>query len=114
MKIPAFAALAVLLPLAAHAADLKPAQGYRHNFRNGAAVTVFYTPEPDGYHVVATIQSDDSEHQAVSRVISILAPGQSTTVSVPTAPGTPEDVVAIARVGDTITVGAPPMRTARK
>jgi hypothetical protein len=114
MKNAAFAALALLLPLAANAADLMPAKGYRHDFRSGAAVTLFFTPEPDGYHVVATIQSDESERQAVSRVISVLAPGQTMIVSVPGGPGTPDDAVAITRIGDTVTVGAPPIRTARK
>ncbi len=116
MKIAALAALPLVLaalsaPIAARAAEVAPEQGFRGDFRSGASVLVYYTPEKDGFHVVATIQSDDSEHQSVMRVSAVLLPGQSTVLSVPAAAGAQEDSVRITRRGDVLVVGGAKLAT---
>ena len=69
---------------------------------NGVA---YYTPQNDGYHVVATLSVAGG---APVRVAATLKPDQAVSVSVPGAVDTAASIVEIAREGDVVTVTNPP------
>jgi len=65
--------------------------------------------KPDGWHVVTTVdtvidRNGDAEKHAVVRFSSVLLPGQSQLVSVPSAIGERQQVLRIRRLGDGIEV----------
>jgi hypothetical protein len=63
---------------------------------------LYYVPDADGYHVVATVSSGD---RATSlRFIATLAEGQSVVFSVPGKIGEPERRLKVARTGDRLSV----------
>ena len=64
--------------------------------------TVFYTVEPDGYRVVATLASG-AEAQPI-RFVSTLAPGQRVVISVPQTVGQPSVDFEIVRKGEVLLV----------
>jgi len=98
-------ATALVLPAAtAGAGELAPMAGLHHSFRGGASALIYFTPETDGYHVVATVQTDNSEAMKIFRFTAILAAGQSAEVSVPHEAGTAADVIVIKRTGDNLSV----------
>ena len=98
-------ATAILLQAAgARAADVAPMNGLQQNFRTGASALVYYTEETDGYHVVATVQSEDPEAATVFRFVTVLTPGQTAKLSVPHALGEAADAIVIRRIGDRLTV----------
>jgi hypothetical protein len=107
MKTMMFAA-ALLIPFAGsggvRAAELEPMQGLQKNFRSGASALVYFTDEADGYHVVTTLQCDDTETAKVFRFTSVLAPGERSEISVPHALGEPADAIVISRVGNRLMV----------
>jgi hypothetical protein len=63
----------------------------------------YYTVEHDGFRVVATLAKKDEDAMPV-RVVAVLAPGQSLTLSTPHEAGTPPDAVEIIRRVDTVLV----------
>lgn len=101
-------AVAVIAPVRAadKVAGLKPATAQTINvgYVNGVA---YYTPQADGYHVVATLTVAGG---APIRVAATLQPEQVVSFSVPGAADTAESIVQIARRGDTITLTNPPTR----
>ncbi|MDQ0346364.1 hypothetical protein [Ancylobacter vacuolatus] len=100
-------AVAVIAPVrAADKAGLKPATAQTINigYVNGVA---YYTPQHDGYHVVATLTVAGG---APIRVSATLQPDQVVSFSVPGAADTAESIVEIARHGDAITLTNPPTR----
>jgi hypothetical protein len=102
---PILLATAILLQAAgAHAGEVVPMAASVHSFRTGASVLIYFTKETDGYHVVATVQSDDTEAMTVFRFTTVLAPGQTAKISVPHAPGEAADAIVIRRIGDRLTV----------
>jgi hypothetical protein len=99
-----------MLPIAtavAHATDLRAMQALREDFRNGASALIYFTAEADGYHVVATVQSDDSEATVIFRFVTVLAVGQTAEISVPHGPGEAPEAFLISRVDDKLVVGEP-------
>jgi hypothetical protein len=100
----AFTALAGALVFcsAASAAELEPiaAKSIHMGDVNGIA---YYTVEPDGFHVVATLSA--GEQGQPIRFITTLLPGQSTTISVPREVGQSEMTFQVRRVNDSIFVG---------
>jgi ribosomal protein S12 len=75
---------------------------------NAAAVT-YWVSKSDGWHVVTTVdsvidQNGDAEKHAIVRFSSVLLPGQSQQVSVPSAIGERQQVLRIRRLGDRIEV----------
>ncbi|MFK8251634.1 hypothetical protein [Ancylobacter terrae] len=82
-----------LTPMQAESIDL--------GYVNGIA---YYTPEAEGFHVVATLSVGGG---APLQVAATLQPEQSLTVSVPGPEGGLGKQVEIFRRGDTITVGRP-------
>ena len=88
---------------AAAASELAPGNG--HSLRLGGFDGVlYYTVEPDGYHVVATLASADAP---AIRFVATLAPGQSVTISVPQDVGEPSLDIEVARIGEAVTVSGP-------
>jgi hypothetical protein len=75
---------------------------------NAAAVT-YWVSKSDGWHVVTTVdtvidQNGDAGKHAIVRFSSVLLPGQSQLVSVPSAIGERQQVLRIRRLGDRIEV----------
>jgi hypothetical protein len=75
---------------------------------NASAVT-YWVSKSDGWHVVTTVgtvigSNGDAERHAIVRFSSVLLPGQSQLVSVPSAIGQRQQVLRIRRLGDGIEV----------
>ena len=78
-------ALAAIGP--AHAEGLKPLQGQVIDLGDVSGVA-YYTVERDGFRVVATLAKQDEDAVPV-RVVAVLAPDQSLTLSTPHEAGHP-------------------------
>jgi len=98
-----FAALSIC---AAQASELKPIEGRTISLGPLAGV-VYYTVEPQGLHVVATLAEGDAGKPV--RIEAILTPGQSVTLSAPRALGKPAQTVEILRRDDRILVEPTPV-----
>jgi hypothetical protein len=75
---------------------------------NASAVT-YWVSKSDGWHVVTTVdtvtdRNGDADKHAIVRFSSVLLPGQSQLVSVPSAIGERAQVLRIRRFGDQIEV----------
>jgi hypothetical protein len=103
IKQTALAAALALLPFGpAHADGLKPFQGRVIDLGDVSAVA-YYTVERDGFRVIATL-AKKAEDAVPVRVVAILAPGQSLTLSTPHEAGAPDDAVEIVRQADTLLI----------
>jgi hypothetical protein len=87
----------------AAAFGLKPLQGQVIDLGDVSAIA-YYTVERDGFCVVATLKKD--EDAVPVRVVAVLAPGQSLTLSTPHKAGTPPHAVDFIRRADTVLVAA--------
>jgi predicted aconitase len=96
------AALALGFIGPAHAEGLKPLQGEVIDLGDVSGVA-YYTVEHDGFRVVATLAKKDEDGVPV-RVVAVLSPDQSVTLSTPREWGTPADAVEIIRRADTVLV----------
>jgi hypothetical protein len=79
---------------------------------NTSAIT-YWVSEADGWHVVTTVdavigQDGKADRHAVVRFSSLLQPGQSQLISVPSAIGERQQVLRIDRLGDQIKVAQIP------
>ncbi len=93
-------ALGLLAPTGGHAGELRPEEG--HSFDLGSSRGVaYYTVEPEGYRVVATLAA---ENASPVRVTAVLRADQSVTLSVPGALGEGSASLRIDRAGDHVTV----------
>ena len=75
---------------------------------NASAVT-YWVSKSDGWHVVTTVdtatdRNGDAGQHAIVRFSSVLLPGQSQLVSVPSAIGERQQTLRIRRLGDQIEV----------
>jgi hypothetical protein len=75
---------------------------------NASAVT-YWVNKSDGWHVVTTVDTviggnGDADKHAIVRFSSVLLPGQSQLISVPSAIGERQQVLRIRRLGDRIKV----------
>lgn len=96
------AALAVLaLGGAAIAGDLKPMHSRSIDLGTMTGVA-YYTVEPAGYHVVATLTGNDAD--APVRFEAVLVSGQTVTLSTPREAGMAPVSVDIMRVADQLIV----------
>jgi len=103
----AMAALAVLsLGGVAAAGDLKPMHSRTIDLGTMSGVA-YYTVEPEGYHVVATLTAVDAVTPV--RFEAVLVSGQSVTLSTPREVGMAPVKVEISRVADRIEVQEAPM-----
>jgi hypothetical protein len=64
---------------------------------------VYYTVQPNGFHVVATFAERGEAGQPV-RFETVLAPGQSVTISTPRGVDVPSEAVSISRQADRVLV----------
>lgn len=101
------AALALAVAGSASAEVLRPvqardidAQGIDLGAVSGVA---YYTVEPDGFRVVATL-AQRGEANVPVRVEAVLAPGQSVMLSTPHGVGEAPEAVQISRQADTVLV----------
>jgi hypothetical protein len=84
-------------------------QVIRTELGNDATAISYWVSQPDGWHVVTTIDSvsgrdTDAEHHAVTRFSATLMPGQEQVISVPFPLGEPQQSLRIRRIGDRIEV----------
>ena len=93
-------ALASIGPV--HAEELRHLQGQVIDLGDVSGVA-YYTVERDGFRVVATLAKKDEDAVPV-RVVSVLAPDQSLTLSTPHEAGAPADAVEIIRRADTVVI----------
>jgi hypothetical protein len=96
------AALALASIGPAHAEGLRPLQGQVIDLGDVSGV-VYYTVERDGFRVIATL-AKKAEDAVPVRVVAMLAPDQSLTLSTPREWGTPADAVEITRRADTVLI----------
>jgi hypothetical protein len=95
-----FASTLALLGIAtAHADGLQPVEGRVIDLGSVTGV-VYYTPEPDGYRVVATFAQEEAG--TPMRFEAVLAPGQSVVLSAPRDVGVAPRAVEISRHGDQV------------
>jgi hypothetical protein len=104
-RFASFAAIAALAfsgaPL--HAEPLKPIQAHKVELGTLTGVA-YYTVEPDGHHLVLTMQTSESE--TPFRVVATLAPGQDFTLSIPRGAGEPAVDVHFTRANEQIFVNS--------
>ena len=92
------AVAAVFVAGGVHAETLKPIQGRSIDLGTLAGIA-YYTVEPEGYRLVATLGSDTPV-----RFVATLAPGQSVTLSTPRMLGQLAVEVRFMRRGDELFV----------
>src|SRR6266481_4809701 len=80
-------AFAVAGAVTAQAADIAPVTCHWTKLGADRSALVYYIDEPDGFHVVVTTQQGRTSRAAVERFETVLAAGQSATVSIPRGAG---------------------------
>jgi hypothetical protein len=101
----AAAALALTIGTA-EAEGLKPIQAQSIDL-GGVSGVAYYTVEPDGFHVVATLA--EGEAGVPIRVQAVLATGQSLTFSTPAGVGIVPTTIVVGRRGEEVVVEAGPL-----
>ncbi|GAB4065766.1 hypothetical protein KHC28_21990 [Ancylobacter sonchi] len=97
-------AVAFIAPgFAAEKGNVRPATAQTINIGYVRGIA-YYTPQQDGYHVVATLSVGGG---APIRVAATLQPEQAVSFSVPGPEGAAGGLVEIARRGDSVTVTNP-------
>jgi hypothetical protein len=89
--------------------DVGEGQAIRTELGNDATAISYWVSQPDGWHVVTTIDSvsgrdTDAEHHAVARFSATLLPGQVQVISVPLPLGEQQLVLRIRRIDNRIEV----------
>lgn len=102
----ALAAAAILTGFVgiARAETIKPLDGGSVSLGDLAGVA-YYTTEPKGYRVVVTLARTETARSI--RFETVLASGQSVTLSTPRELGADAEAVEITRNGDTVSVSRP-------
>jgi hypothetical protein len=103
----AAAAFAVAGAVAAQAADIAAMTGHVTKLGADCSALVYYTAAPDGFHVVVTTQQGLTDQAAVARFETVLAAGQSATVSIPRAAGEAPARIVFSNAGDHLHVAKP-------
>jgi hypothetical protein len=79
-----------------------------------ASATTYWLAEPDGWHVVSTIDivvpesNGAAQQHAVARFSAVLLPGQTEVISVPYALGEQQQVLRVRRLDDRIEIARVP------
>jgi hypothetical protein len=94
-------ALAPMAPTA-RADELKPIHALQLDL-GGVSGIAYYTVEPDGFHVVATVAQDGKDSTPL-RVQSVLDAGQRIEFSTASAIGVPPNTITLERRGDKLIV----------
>jgi hypothetical protein len=101
------AALAIVGVATVQAADIAPVTGHWTKLGERSSALVYYIDEPDGFHVVVTTQQGAREKAAVARFETVLAAGQSATVSIPHAADQAPARVVLSNAGDHLHIADP-------
>ena len=104
----ATAALAIAGVVTAQAADIAPVTGHWTKLGKHFSALVYYIDEPDGFHVAVTTQLGARGKAAVERFETVLAAGQSATVSVPRAQGGAPAWIVLSNPGARLHIVEPP------
>jgi hypothetical protein len=108
MKIlPAAAALAIAGAMTVQVADIAPVTGHWTKLGDHSSALVYYIDEPDGFHVVVTTQRGARDKADVERFETVLAAGQSASVSIPRAAGEAPARVVLSNAGDHLHIAEP-------
>ena len=91
----------------AQAADIAAKTGYEAKLDADSSALVYYTGAPDGFHVVVTTQQGLTDQAAVVRFETVLATGQSATVSVPRGAGEAPARIVLSNAGDHLHIAKP-------
>jgi hypothetical protein len=102
------AALAIAGAVTVYAADITPATGHWTKLGEHFSALVYYIDEPDGFHVVLTTQQGGREKAAVARFETVLAAGQSATVSIPRVAGEAPAQIVLSNAGGHLHIAEPP------
>ena len=89
---------------AAYAADIKPIEAITIDLQQARGVA-YYTVEPDGYRVVASMVA--GENSTPMQITALLTDGQRLVLSVPSAVDQPATEVELVRQGEQLRVGTP-------
>jgi hypothetical protein len=108
----ATAALAIAGVVTVEAADIAPVTGHWTKLGEHSSALVYYIDEPDGFHVVVTSQQGAKDKAAVARFETVLAAGQSASVSVPRAAGEAPARVVLSNAGGHLHIAEPPASVA--
>ena len=103
----AAAAFVVAGVATAQAADIAAKTGYEAKLDADSSALVYYTGAPDGFHVVVTTQQGLTDQAAVARFETVLATGQSATVSVPRGAGEAPARIVLSNAGDHLHIAKP-------
>jgi len=103
----AAAAFVVAGVATAQAADIAAKTGYEAKLDADSSALVYYTGAPDGFHVVVTTQQGLTDQAAVARFETVLATGQSATVSVPRGAGEAPARIVLSNAGDHLNIAKP-------
>jgi hypothetical protein len=108
----ATATLAIAGVATVQAADIAPLTGHRAKLGTHSSALVYYIDEPDGFHVVVTTQQGTRDKAAVERFETVLAAGQSASVSVPRAAGEVSARIVFSNAGGHLHIAEPPATVA--
>ena len=103
----AAAAFVVAGVATAQAADIAAKTGYEAKLDADSSALVYYTGAPDGFYVVVTTQQGLTDQAAVARFETVLATGQSATVSVPRGAGEAPARIVLSNAGDHLHIAEP-------
>ena len=106
MKLGALGFALVMASATAQATELKPIQGATIAL-GGVTGVAYYTIEPDGYHVVATVAAGYDTKPI--RFKAVLTDGQKLLMSVPGAESTTPSKLEVARSGERVTISDSPV-----
>ena len=85
-----------------------PATAHWTKLGGHSSALVSYINEPDGLHVVVTMQPGERETAAVGRFETVLAAGQSAAVSISRAAGEAPERVVLTNAGGHVQIAEPP------
>ncbi len=91
----------------AAAADIAVMTGHAAKLDANSSALVYYTAAPDGFHVVVTTQQGLTDQAAVARFETVLAAGQSATVSIPRRAGEAPARIVLSNAGDHLHITKP-------
>ena len=103
----AAAVFAVAGAVTAQAGDIAPVTGHWTTLGADRSALVYYIAEPDGFYVVVTTQQGRTGRAAVERFETVLAAGQSATVSIPRGASEAPVRMLLSNAGDHLHITEP-------
>jgi hypothetical protein len=91
----------------AEAGDIAAMAAHTARFDAKSFATVYYTATPEGFDVVVTIQQGLTDTATVARFETVLAAGQSATVSIPRAVAKEPARILLKNAGDHLHIVEP-------